>query len=56
MPIYVDEAGTHSDEWLVIGMLFVPDHGLLHPDLCAIKDAYQIVPSTRVVKLDVVVV
>jgi hypothetical protein len=38
MRIYVDESGTHSSEWLVIGMLFVPDHGTLHPDLCRIKE------------------
>jgi len=36
--IYVDESGTHSDEWLVIGMLFVPEHGPLHSDLCATKE------------------
>ena len=36
--IYVDESGTHSDEWLVIGMLFVPDHGRLHSDLCRVKE------------------
>lgn len=36
--IYVDESGTHSDEWLVIGMLFVPTHGILHSSLCAAKD------------------
>ena len=37
--IYVDESGTHSDEWFVIGMLFVPDHGPLHRDLCGTKEA-----------------
>jgi hypothetical protein len=37
--IYVDESGTHGDDWLVIGMLFVPDHGNLHSDLCRIKEA-----------------
>lgn len=36
--IYVDESGTHGDEWLVIGMLFVPEHGLLHSKLCAAKE------------------
>jgi len=36
--IYADESGTHSEEWLIIGMLFVPDHGVLHPALCAAKD------------------
>ncbi len=36
--IYVDESGTHGDDWLVIGMLFVPDHGSLHSDLCAVKE------------------
>jgi len=38
MRIYIDEAGTHSDEWLVIGMLFVPNHGVLHSALCSVKD------------------
>jgi hypothetical protein len=46
MRIYVDESGTHSDHsdeggpgpWLVIGMLFVPDHAALHSDLCAVKE------------------
>ena len=37
--IYLDESGTHSEEWLVIGALFVPDHGSLHAELCAAKDA-----------------
>jgi len=36
--IYVDESGTHSEEWLVIGMLFVPDHGPLHSELCKEKE------------------
>lgn len=36
--IYVDESGTHSDQWFLIGMLFVPDHGPLHSDLCAAKE------------------
>jgi hypothetical protein len=36
--IYVDESGTHSDHWLIIGMLFVPDHGPLHSALCKVKD------------------
>jgi hypothetical protein len=36
--IYVDESGTHSPEWLVIGMLFVPDHGPLHSDLIRVKE------------------
>ncbi|HEX2049243.1 MAG TPA: DUF3800 domain-containing protein [Actinomycetota bacterium] len=36
--IYVDESGTHSDDWLVIGMLFVPQHGRLHSDLCRVKE------------------
>jgi len=39
--IYVDESGTHSDQWLVIGMLFVPDHGRLHSALCAVKDKHS---------------
>lgn len=37
--IYIDESGTHSQEWLVIGALFVPDHGALHADLCKVKDS-----------------
>ena len=36
--IYIDESGTHGKEWLVIGMLFVPDHGPLHAALCEAKD------------------
>ncbi len=38
--IFVDESGTHhfDDGWLIIGMLFVPDHGAVHRDLCAAKD------------------
>lgn len=36
--IYVDESGTHSDQWLIIGMLFVPTHGVLHSELCTVKD------------------
>jgi len=39
--IYADESGTHSDQWLVIGMLFVPDHGSLHSALCGAKDELQ---------------
>jgi Protein of unknown function (DUF3800) len=39
--IYADESGTHSDEWLVIGMLFVPNHGTLHPELCRVKDRLE---------------
>lgn len=36
--IYVDESGTEADsEWLLIGALFVPDHGPLHSALCAVK-------------------
>lgn len=38
MRIYADEAGTHGGDWLIIGMLFVPDHGQLHSDLCAAKE------------------
>lgn len=38
--IYIDESGTHSQEWLVIGALFVPDHGSLHSDLAAAKDTH----------------
>jgi len=36
--IYADESGTHGDLWLVIGMLFVPEHGMLHPALCKVKE------------------
>jgi hypothetical protein len=36
--IYADESGTHAMEWLVLGMLFVPDHGPLHAALCDVKD------------------
>jgi len=39
--IYADESGTHGGDWLVIGMLFVPDHGQLHSDLCAAKEKIQ---------------
>lgn len=48
MRIYVDESGTHlsgpllgthtGGPWLVIGMLFVPDHGPLHSELCRVKE------------------
>jgi len=38
MRIYIDESGTNSDEWLVIGMLFVPNHGPLHAALCDVKN------------------
>jgi len=36
--VYIDESGTHGDDWLVIGMLFVPDHGPLHSGLCKVKE------------------
>jgi hypothetical protein len=36
--IYIDEAGTHGGDWLIIGALFVPDHGKLHAALCEVKD------------------
>lgn len=37
--IYVDESGTHSEEgWLLIGMLFVPQHASLHRALCRVKE------------------
>ena len=40
--IYIDESGTHKEEgWLLIGMLFVPQHGPLHNALCAVKDAEE---------------
>ena len=41
MRIYADEAGTHGGDWLVIGMLFVPDHGQLHSDLCKVKEHHK---------------
>jgi len=36
--IYIDESGTHGNDWLLIGMLFVPNHGPLHSELCKIKE------------------
>lgn len=39
--IYVDESGTHGNEWLIIGMLFVPAHAALHNDLCQTKDRHD---------------
>ncbi len=36
--IYIDESGTQSDKWLIIGMLFVPDHGPLHSALAKVKE------------------
>jgi hypothetical protein len=39
--IYIDESGTHGDSWLVIGMLFVPDHGPLHSNLCNVKEKHK---------------
>jgi hypothetical protein len=40
--IYIDESGTHEgSEWLLIGMLFVPDHGALHNALVAVKAREQ---------------
>src|SRR5882672_3630857 len=47
MRIYADESGTHRGNWLVIGMLFVPDHHLLHPALCKTKDALRYFNTTR---------
>lgn len=44
--IYVDEAGTHSEEWLIIGMLFVPDHGVLHAALSKARKLRS-KPATR---------
>jgi hypothetical protein len=38
MRIYADESGTHGGDWLIIGMLFVPDQGKLHSNLCAAKE------------------
>lgn len=39
--IYIDESGTHGEAWLIIGMLFVPDHGALHSELCRVKEDLQ---------------
>ena len=39
--IYIDESGTHSSDWLIIGMLFVPEHGVLHAELCDVKDRHS---------------
>ncbi len=36
--IYADESGTQDPKWLIIGMLFVPNHGPLHSELCKAKD------------------
>lgn len=38
MRIYVDESGTHAEDFLIIGALFVPTHGATHSDLCAVKE------------------
>lgn len=38
--IYIDEAGTHGGQWLVIGVLVVPDHAALHNALVRIKNAH----------------
>ena len=38
--IYVDESGTHGSPWMVIGALFVPNHGLLHSDLMKVKEDF----------------
>lgn len=38
--IYIDESGTHEgSDWLLIGMLFVPQHAELHKALCAAKES-----------------
>jgi hypothetical protein len=38
--IYADESGTHEGSpWLLIGMLFVPQHAQLHRALCEAKDS-----------------
>ena len=47
MRIYADESGTHGTDWLVIGMLFVPDHGTLHPALCKIKEEHCYLNKAR---------
>lgn len=36
--IYLDESGTHDDQWLIIGALFVPDHAPLHHALRQVKE------------------
>lgn len=36
--LYIDEAGTHGGDWLVIGLLVVPEHPTLHNSLVRIKD------------------
>ena len=38
MRIYIDESGTQGEDWLVIGMLFVTDHGMLHSQLIGVKE------------------
>jgi hypothetical protein len=37
--IFVDESGTHALDYLIIGMLFVPDHGTFHKRLIGVKDS-----------------
>lgn len=40
--IYIDESGTHaSSSWFIIGALFIPDHGSVHSELCAVKERLQ---------------
>ena len=39
--IFVDESGTHANDYLIIGMLFVPDHGSLHKKLVEVKDSHS---------------
>ncbi|MCO6436712.1 MAG: DUF3800 domain-containing protein [Phycisphaerae bacterium] len=39
--IYVDESGTHAEQWFIIGMLFVPDHGTLHSALVKVKEKHK---------------
>lgn len=41
MRIYVDESGTHAGNWLIIGMLFVRDHGHTHSELCDVKESLE---------------
>ncbi len=45
--IYADESGTHGGQWLIIGMLFVPDHQSLHSELCKAKDRFSYFNSTK---------
>ena len=44
--IYVDESDTHEgSRWLLIGMLFVPQHGLLHNALVQVKEQRELLKA-----------